>query len=997
MASPKKDYIPAPLWYKAEPPKSFWKRFLMAVMGSLTSFFGVAPVTQGQLPQFLRPLSYRVRTTEASGETAAAAGAAPAVSATALQRDVERQIALAREEAGSASITSTEYEVKIGDSLSKIAQGFYGNMNHWPVIYVMNQNQIKNPNVIYPGQKLIVPLPAAGEKQFSRENVIEATAAAAALQGVKEAVTPENAEQIAFQISTRDLGTTLKGSIKSSTLKAAPLAFKTVKPAEVFAQIAQVGNISAVIDRAASLVRDSAEVSRTAAQEITGTPGASPDIVKQANTIAYINSALESFVNDAAKNMPADEERQLEVAGQVLAAAEMSKVEAAKIADLALSINPASETARKAKEIGQAKINIVASPAPSDDTSASFPATAIAAHYENFTQMAEQNPALVAGLYAIGLIAGLPGTLLNATITLELGFEKTMSIIGQTISGLTHALSVAITGLQPPSLENVPQITPEERQAMIDEVERTVKENVAALSNMQAAAVSVDESFEADRVARENAALGAEYGAVPSDENPTTEAAAEVSFDTSIGTPAAQQTEETVTGPATPAPDEPSPETMEAAQIAESAIQAAEQEAEDSRSRTAAVEAAQRAAAAYEAEQARAAEYGTVAVSPEDLESMTQESVSLGEAASRMGGSNPGITGAEAGMLGGGYTTGEGLTGKSPTGVSARGPEGFGISLGERAAREAAAAFEATAAKVAAEAETQQKAAEFNAAQVAEAVAQAQAEAAEAAEKTARALGDVEAQLGDLADKTSISGLVAPGTPDYGIGEEAASGLTGGGQQGPGPSSDDPGGPGAPGQGPAGPGGREGAGDDTGGGKDSGTGGQGTGGGAAGGSEGSGEGADCFKAGTLVVTAVKSNGEFIFKNIEDIRKDEDVMGIIFDKTGRPILQKSRVVKFFQHQSPNYSFLKVETKSGVKIVATKNHPMIVDAKNNGVAIERLADRQSVVSAFSNPQWDVVTKIEFVVQEGASTFNIKTLTSNYLVSQDGKGWILAHNKI
>ena len=49
------------------------------------------------------------------------------------------------------------YTVVKGDSLSKIAKRQYGDMNQWPRIYEANRDQIKNPDLIYPGQKLKIP------------------------------------------------------------------------------------------------------------------------------------------------------------------------------------------------------------------------------------------------------------------------------------------------------------------------------------------------------------------------------------------------------------------------------------------------------------------------------------------------------------------------------------------------------------------------------------------------------------------------------------------------------------------------------------------------------------------------------------------------------------------------------------------------------------------------------------------------------------------------
>jgi len=47
------------------------------------------------------------------------------------------------------------YTVKQGDTLSKIARDVLGNMEFWPAIVELND--IKNPDLIYPGQQLILP------------------------------------------------------------------------------------------------------------------------------------------------------------------------------------------------------------------------------------------------------------------------------------------------------------------------------------------------------------------------------------------------------------------------------------------------------------------------------------------------------------------------------------------------------------------------------------------------------------------------------------------------------------------------------------------------------------------------------------------------------------------------------------------------------------------------------------------------------------------------
>jgi nucleoid-associated protein YgaU len=51
-----------------------------------------------------------------------------------------------------------EYIVKPGDSLSKIARQVYGSTSGWQKIYNANRDTIKDPDLIHPGQKIILPL-----------------------------------------------------------------------------------------------------------------------------------------------------------------------------------------------------------------------------------------------------------------------------------------------------------------------------------------------------------------------------------------------------------------------------------------------------------------------------------------------------------------------------------------------------------------------------------------------------------------------------------------------------------------------------------------------------------------------------------------------------------------------------------------------------------------------------------------------------------------------
>jgi nucleoid-associated protein YgaU len=60
-------------------------------------------------------------------------------------------------QSGSSSTAEKTYVVVAGDSLSKIAKREYGNANDWNRIFEANKDILKDPNKIYPGQKLRIP------------------------------------------------------------------------------------------------------------------------------------------------------------------------------------------------------------------------------------------------------------------------------------------------------------------------------------------------------------------------------------------------------------------------------------------------------------------------------------------------------------------------------------------------------------------------------------------------------------------------------------------------------------------------------------------------------------------------------------------------------------------------------------------------------------------------------------------------------------------------
>jgi len=59
--------------------------------------------------------------------------------------------------AGGSAPAASMYEVKAGDTLTKIAKAEYGDANAYEKIFEANKPMLKDPNKIYPGQQLRIP------------------------------------------------------------------------------------------------------------------------------------------------------------------------------------------------------------------------------------------------------------------------------------------------------------------------------------------------------------------------------------------------------------------------------------------------------------------------------------------------------------------------------------------------------------------------------------------------------------------------------------------------------------------------------------------------------------------------------------------------------------------------------------------------------------------------------------------------------------------------
>lgn len=113
--------------------------------GQVISLWGSVPSEDAKrkAEQVVAGMGVKVANHLTSGASAGLAGA-PASSAAGASAS------------GGARAGST-YVVKSGDSLSKIAKHAYGDASKWKAIHAANAAKIPNPDLIHPGDELVIP------------------------------------------------------------------------------------------------------------------------------------------------------------------------------------------------------------------------------------------------------------------------------------------------------------------------------------------------------------------------------------------------------------------------------------------------------------------------------------------------------------------------------------------------------------------------------------------------------------------------------------------------------------------------------------------------------------------------------------------------------------------------------------------------------------------------------------------------------------------------
>jgi|GEM_PF-1883540 len=126
---------------KYKPESIEW--FLQQRIDSLRSVISTMPNKEDSLEQRIRELQERLNTAQQSHS----------------ETKMEKQIAPPAPKKKVQAFEANKYVVKPGDSLSSIAAkpSIYGDASRWQLIYTENRDVIKNPDLIYPHQILIIP------------------------------------------------------------------------------------------------------------------------------------------------------------------------------------------------------------------------------------------------------------------------------------------------------------------------------------------------------------------------------------------------------------------------------------------------------------------------------------------------------------------------------------------------------------------------------------------------------------------------------------------------------------------------------------------------------------------------------------------------------------------------------------------------------------------------------------------------------------------------
>ncbi len=187
----------------------------------------------------------------AEAEAAAAASAAAVSVSAAAEDEEETQAAEVPSDTGEKTNVryyTVQYHEKDTDCLWRISHKVYRNAALWPKIYMANRDQIKDPDLIFPGQKLVIPEVTDKDRLAAEKRAAKA----------KKAVSPSGRHRIQ------------SGKKYSSAGKASAAIRQTAGKKASSAQTVQP-DMSAVKDSTASAERSSADASAVSGKKnVTG-------------------------------------------------------------------------------------------------------------------------------------------------------------------------------------------------------------------------------------------------------------------------------------------------------------------------------------------------------------------------------------------------------------------------------------------------------------------------------------------------------------------------------------------------------------------------------------------------------------------------------------------------------------------------------------------------------------------------------------------------------
>jgi LysM repeat protein len=129
----------------------------VAIAGALVA----APQASHALAASAKPVTVTANPTAAATTSAFTTGATTGQHPTAATLDSfgtrTVTVTAAKSTRPAAAAKSTSYQVRSGDSLSMIADRYYHNAGDWQYLFHENDKTISDPNLIYPGERLVVP------------------------------------------------------------------------------------------------------------------------------------------------------------------------------------------------------------------------------------------------------------------------------------------------------------------------------------------------------------------------------------------------------------------------------------------------------------------------------------------------------------------------------------------------------------------------------------------------------------------------------------------------------------------------------------------------------------------------------------------------------------------------------------------------------------------------------------------------------------------------